>query len=289
MKKAAVPYERRGEWAVLPASRADAAPIPDKLQKQLKSAGEWVEQAGRLHIRLFPAESLRFSPVWAAIDILYEDDFCLVANKPAGMAVHPTAPDDAAITLANAVAAHYESTGQAVRVRHIHRLDADTTGPVLYAKNPLAQHRLDEAMRQKQITRMYLALVHGRPREHKGTINAAIGRDRHHPKRRRISPAGQPAVTHFTVVESFRSAALLRLQLETGRTHQIRVHVSAQGHPILGDLLYGGKPMAGLARQALHGAQLAFPHPWTGEPIAVEAPMAADMQQALNALRGQMD
>ncbi len=284
MSKKDVPYERRGEWAVLSTSRLTDVLFPQKLQRELKSAGDWVERAGKAHIRLFPAEEYRFDPIWSNIEILYEDDFCLVANKPARMAVHPTEPGEAAVTLAGAVAAYYESTGQAVCVRHIHRLDADTTGPVLYAKTPLAHYRLDEAMRQKQITRIYLALVHGRVREDSGSIDAAIGRDRHHSKRRRVSPSGQRAVTHFTVVERSRSATLLRLQLETGRTHQIRVHLSAHGWPILGDLLYGGKPQAGMARQALHGEKLLFPHPWTNEPIEVTAPLASDMQLAWAAL-----
>lgn len=279
-----IPYERRGEWAVIPATRLADAPLPLKLQQQLRSAGEWVERAGKVRLRLFPAEPFRFQPIWSDIEILYEDDFCLVAAKPAGLAVHPADPNHEGVTLASSVAAYYESTGQTVRVRHIHRLDADTTGPVLYAKNALAHLRLDEAMRQKRISRIYLAIVHGRLREDKGMIQAAIGRDRHHPKRRRVSPTGQPAVTHFTVLERFRSATLLRLQLETGRTHQIRVHLSSIGHPIIGDQLYGGRLQFGLTRQALHGEKLLFPHPWTNEHREVRVSIPSDMQAVLRAL-----
>jgi 23S rRNA pseudouridine1911/1915/1917 synthase len=182
-------------------------------------------------------------------------------------------------SLANAVAAYYASTGQAVAVRHIHRLDADTTGPVLYAKNALAQISLDAAMREKRIARVYLAVVHGVPARGRGTIDAPIGRDRHHAGRRRVSPTGEPAVTHYETVRAWpeHNTALLRLRLETGRTHQIRVHLSHIGHPLVGDTLYGGRPSPRIRRQALHGESLAFPHPWTRETVRVEAPLPADL------------
>ncbi|GIP39186.1 hypothetical protein J31TS4_24660 [Paenibacillus sp. J31TS4] len=260
--------------------------LPEGWVRKLAAGGGIVTAGGKVRLRLFPEEapSDRFVPEWRELDVLYEDDFCLVVNKPAGLAVHPTEPGGGG-TLANAVAAYYESTGQACRVRHIHRLDEDTTGPVLYAKNDWAQAALDEAMREKRVDRRYAALVQGVVRAGRGTIDAQIGRDRHHAKRRRVSPGGQRAVTRFETAERWADASLLRLRLETGRTHQIRVHLQHLGHPILGDRLYGGRTVPGLTRQALHGESLRFPHPFTGEPVTVEAPWPADMTALHERLR----
>jgi len=202
--------------------------------------------------------------------VLFEDDWCLVMDKPAGMPVHASAPGQAG-TLDEAAARHCLSKGDPLPVRHIHRLDDETAGPVLYAKNDLAQLRLDEAMRAKQIGRQYAAVVQGRVRSRQGTIEAPIGKDRHHQARRRVSPNGDPAVTHYEVLEVFKDATWVRLTLETGRTHQIRVHMSHIGHPLVGDALYGGvSPL--LTHQALRGEQLVFAHPFTNQTLTVLAP-----------------
>lgn len=289
---------RKGEWlevrfaAGRDGKARDAASlgVPDKLLRKLRQSDGCLEEERLVRLRLFPGEAAGFPAAWADIEVLYEDDFCLVANKPAGMPVHPSAPGQTN-TLANAVAAHYEATGQACRVRHIHRLDEMTSGPVLYAKNELAQLVLDEAMRVKAIVRTYAAVAAGKFGTSRGTVNAPIGRDRHHAGKRRVSESGDPAVTHYEVVERYRDAALLRVRLETGRTHQIRVHMSHIGHPLLGDPLYGAASREAapavpeMRRQALHGEALVFAHPWTHETIRVEAPRPADLAALIDALR----
>ncbi|MEO3947168.1 RluA family pseudouridine synthase [Gorillibacterium sp. CAU 1737] len=289
-------YGRRmGEWLELSSLLPSESEIGSWLMaeygftplelKPFASSDSLRVKGGRVHLRLFPDEAPQFEPEWDLPEpaILFEDDFCLVVNKPAGMAVHP--PESGAPgSLAGAISAYFASTGQLCRVRHIHRLDADTTGPVLYAKNSFAQRRLDEEMRVKAIERLYLALVQGSPRKAQGTIDAPIGRDRHRSGFRRVSPSGERAVTHYEVVEALPEAALVKLQLETGRTHQIRVHLASIGHPLLGDRSYGGKPVA-MNRQALHGSELVFRHPFTREEIRVHAPLPDEFTALLAELR----
>jgi 23S rRNA pseudouridine1911/1915/1917 synthase len=250
-----------------------------------KRKGEYVELPDRTRLHVFPAEALGFAANYARpLAILYEDDFCLVVHKPAGVKVHPSDVKSAELdTLANDVAAHYEMTGQAVAVRHVHRLDTDTTGPVLYAKGKFALAKLDAAMREKAIGRRYVALTEGTFKKKSGTIDQPIGKDRHHKQRRRVSPTGQPAITHFERIAQYPDYAFVALTLDTGRTHQIRVHLSHLGHPLVGDTLYGGKPLPGiLERQALHGFELQFPHPLTGETIIVRDPIPSDFQNAMH-------
>ncbi|WP_127529725.1 RluA family pseudouridine synthase [Paenibacillus kobensis] len=202
--------------------------------------------------------------------VLFEDDHVLVMDKPAGMAVHPSRQGERG-TLDEAAARHLLLRNDPLPVRHIHRLDNETSGPVLYSKNDLAQLRLDEAMRSKSIDRIYAAFVHGTVRSCTGTIDAPIGRDRHHAARRRVVQGGDPARTHYEVLEQYRDAALVRLKLETGRTHQIRVHMSHIGHPLIGDSHYGGKTQW-LAHQALHGERLLFTHPLHGGRMETASP-----------------
>lgn len=205
----------------------------------------------------------------ARIEVLYEDDHLLVANKPAGMPVHG-ANKGQRNSLDVAVAVHMLRQNDPIIIRHIHRLDDDTSGPVLYAKNELAQQRLDEQMRNKEIEREYIAIVHGKLNSKKGTISEPIGKDRHQPKRRLVTPKGESAITHYELLESSELYSVVKLRLETGRTHQIRVHMSHIRHPLVGDQLYGGNTEL-LAHQALHGASLRFTHPVLGEEMIVEA------------------
>jgi 23S rRNA pseudouridine1911/1915/1917 synthase len=284
---------RKGEWweLKLPDGLAEAPigailkqlPVPAKLAGRLIAAKGAIKQGKQLRLKLFPPEEPGFPGDWAELNILYEDDFSLVVNKPAGVEVHPSVQGQRG-TLAHAVAAYYEATGQRCRVRHIHRLDKETTGPVLYAKNELAHYVFDKAMREKEIERIYVAIAEGVISKAKGTIDAPIGQDRHHPTRRRVSETGEPAVTRYEVVETFPDLTLVRLRLETGRTHQIRVHLSHIGHPLTGDGMYGGSRRY-MQRQALHGEKLVWRHPWTGERLEVRAPLPEDMDRLLQELR----
>lgn len=254
--------------------------MPEKLHLRLRREGGIQWKGDRLRLALFPDREAGLEPIWEELEVLYEDDFCLVAHKPAGLAVHPDG-SGTGVTLDHLVAAHYITSGENVAVRHIHRLDKDTTGPVMYAKNEFAQLVLDENMREKSISRHYAAIVEGIVPPALKVIDAPIGRDRHHAARRRVSPGGQSAVTRIIEREALHGGSLVHVQLETGRTHQIRVHLSHMGHPLYGDELYGGPIWASSAagRHALHGEALSFRHPWSGEQLEVSDPWPEDMLQ----------
>ncbi|MEF3304969.1 RluA family pseudouridine synthase [Paenibacillus sp. GYB003] len=286
---------RKGEWLELKLPDGLSAapigaimkqlPIAPKLAGKLVASNGAVKQGHSLRLKLFPQEAPGFPADWEELNVLYEDDFTLVVNKPAGVEVHPSVQGQRG-TLAHAVAAYYEASGQSCRVRHIHRLDKETTGPVLYAKNEFAHYEFDKAMREKKIERIYLAVAEGVFAQKRGKIDKPIGQDRHHSTRRRVSETGEPAVTLFDVVDTFADHTLVRLRLETGRTHQIRVHLSSIGHPLAGDGMYGGTRRY-IHRQALHGEKLVWFHPWTGERMEVRAPLPADMGKLLDDLRGE--
>lgn len=288
-------YRRKGEWLELSLPGDDLTQeerllwiaarsgIPHPFLRRLEQSGGMEHQKGRLRLRLFPRETAQVEGEYADLDIVHEDDFCLVAMKPAGMPVHPSEPGQGG-TLDHAVAYYYETTGQHCRLRHIHRLDNDTTGLVLYAKNEFAQQVLDEAMRRKAIRRTYLAVAQGRLDPPAGVIDRPIGKDRHNAKRRRVSPRGAPARTRYRTLEQAPGAALVELELDTGRTHQIRVHMQHAGAPLVGDSLYGGSARL-FNRQALHGYKLEFDHPWSGEPIELSTPLPEEMASLWNRLQ----
>lgn len=225
----------------------------------------------RLQIKFFDEQEFGVIPSYFDIDILYEDDHLLVVNKPSGMDTHPNEPTQTN-TLANAVAYYLQSKGEYRKILHIHRLDQNTTGAILFAKHSFISAILDRMLEERKIKRTYVALTDGIIRKKKGTIDAPIGRDRHHPTKRRVSPTGQKAVTHYKVLNVFQNKdqSMIQCELDTGRTHQIRVHLSSIGHPISGDTLYGGKPI--FPRQALHAIKVAFIHPFTEEKIVCYAP-----------------
>ncbi|GGG20472.1 RluA family pseudouridine synthase [Paenibacillus abyssi] len=265
--------------------------FPEKWINRLFSVGGIRLENGVLRLRAFPEADLRVHLLYKAAaatvrqpvpPVLFEDDHCLVFDKPIGMPVHPAFPGQSG-TLDEASIRYMLQTGQSAPVRHIHRLDEDTSGPVLYAKNDLAQWRLDEAMRSKQIERRYIALVQGIISQTQGTIDEPIGRDRHHSARRRVSPTGDQAVTHYEVLERYDRASLVRIQLETGRTHQIRVHFSYLGHPLIGDKLYGGDQRL-LDHQALHGERLFFSHPWDKRGMEIHSPYPAWLSKLIQRL-----
>jgi len=247
-----------------------------RMEKQVKVNGKefnWInplKTGDKLQLQLFQDEEFGVIPEYVDIEILYEDDHIIVFNKPANMDTHPNTPNQTN-TLANAAAFHLQSKGELRKIKHIHRLDRDTSGAVLFAKHKLIGSLLDKLLEEREIKRTYLALVHGLMKSKKGTIREPIGRDRHHATRRRVSPTGQSAITHYELLETFPkdNLSLVKCQLNTGRTHQIRVHLSYLGHPLAGDVLYGGKPI--FNRQALHAAKLLIPHPFTDELICCKA------------------
>jgi len=220
------------------------------------------------------------------LSVPYEDEHLLVVDKPAGLVVHP-APGHAQGTLVHGRLAYdVEGGEEADRPGIVHRLDRDTSGLLVVARSPEAHRRLQELVHDRAITREYLALVVGRPRSRRGTIDAPIGRDRHDPLRHSLdTDTPRDAVTHFEVEELLRRHALLRVRLETGRTHQIRVHLAAVDLPVAGDPVYGRPGELGLERQFLHAARLAFPHPMTGEVVDVRSPLPEDLEAALSVAR----
>jgi 23S rRNA pseudouridine1911/1915/1917 synthase len=217
----------------------------------------------------------------------YEDEHLLVVDKPAGIVVHP-APGHAEGTLVHGLLAYDVAGGdEADRPGIVHRLDRDTSGLLVVARSPDAHRALQELVRSRSLTREYLALVVGRPRSRRGTIEAPIGRDRLDPLRHSLdTDTPRDAVTHFEVEELLSRHALLRVTLETGRTHQIRVHLAAIDLPVAGDPLYGRPGELGLERQFLHAARLSFVHPLTGGEIDVASPLPADLEPTLTAARG---
>jgi 23S rRNA pseudouridine1911/1915/1917 synthase len=218
--------------------------------------------------------------------VVWEDEHLLVVDKPAGVVVHPSAGHGTG-TLVHGLLAHDIGGGEAGRPGIVHRLDRDTSGLLVVARSEEAHRRLQRLLRSRKLVREYLALVRGRPRSREGRIEAPIGRDRHDATRISLdSAAPREAITHFDVIELLRAHSLLRMRLETGRTHQIRVHLAAIDLPVSGDPVYGVEGDLGLERQFLHAARLAFPHPFEDELVEVESALPADLAAALDRARG---
>lgn len=237
-----------------------------------------VKKGDRLFIDLQENEESSVIPEYGELDILFEDRHMLIVNKPAGISTHPNEEGQTG-TLANLIAYHFQVNGETIKVRHVHRLDQDTSGAVVFAKHRLAHAILDQQLEQKTLRRTYLAIVEGKLKPKKGKIDSPIGRDRSHPTRRRVSPGGQAAVTHYRTlaINAREQLSLAELELETGRTHQIRVHMASIGHPLTGDTLYGGGSQF-LNRQALHAKKVQAVHPITEELVVAEAPLPADIE-----------
>jgi len=222
------------------------------------------------------------------LNILFEDADILVLNKPAGLVVHP-APGHSSGTLVNALLHHckdLKGIGGEQRPGIVHRLDKDTSGVLVIAKNDFAMAGLAAQFKSREVRKQYAALVWGRPVPERGTIKTLVGRNPHDRKKMSAKPSsGRPAVTHYETIQKFPDASFLRVHIETGRTHQIRVHLAHIGHPVVGDTQYGRAPKTNqsisAARQMLHAEQLAFTHPRTGRPLEFKAPIPEDMRTLL--------
>jgi 23S rRNA pseudouridine1911/1915/1917 synthase len=250
-------------------------------------AGKSVRLAGGEEIEL-PALDPRarsvLEPEDVGLRIAHEDEHLLVVDKPAGVVVHPGAGHGTG-TLVHGLLKHGAAGGEEERPGIVHRLDRDTSGLLVVARSQEAHERLKRLVQQRRLRREYLALVRGRPRSRTGRIEAPIGRDRRDPTRQSLdTDRPREAVTHFELLELIGQNALLRVRLETGRTHQIRVHLAAIDLPVIGDSVYG-VPDPALGRQFLHAARLAFEHPFTGARVDVESPLPDELDGYLASLR----
>ena len=230
-------------------------------------------------------QSLELTPENIPLDIVYEDDDVIVVNKPQGMVVHP-APGHPDHTLVNALLYHspLSTINGTFRPGIVHRIDKDTSGLLMVANNDLAHQSLAEQLRNKTNKREYLALVYGQIKEDEGTIDAPLGRNPQDRKKQAVVKGGRHAVTHFKVMKRYDNFTLVKCILETGRTHQIRVHMKYIGHPLVGDPLYGPRKVIGKDGQFLHAALLGFKHPRTGKELVFEAPLPENFQKMLDKL-----
>ena len=222
-------------------------------------------------------EQSKVIPADLPLTICYEDEYMLIATKPAGMLTHPLT-FEAENTLANAVMHHFQKTGQQIGCHPLYRLDRNTSGLVVFAKLPQLQHLFGG--NHQQLKRYYLAIVHGSISPPDGTVDAPIGRAADSIILHQVSLDGKRAITYYRTLKTYPNYSLVELNLATGRTHQIRVHMAHLGHPLLGDDLYGGRRDL-ITRHALHAYRLQFTHPFTHEEITVESPLPADMQKLL--------
>ena len=258
-----------------------------RLGEHLVKAGARLEAGQRVRVQVPPAEPASARPEAIPLDILYEDVDLLVIDKPAGMTVHPS-PGHANATLVNAILAHtpdLSGIGGVARPGIVHRLDRDTSGIILVAKNDAAHNGLARQLRERTIEKTYLALVEGTPKPAEGVSDAPIARDPRNRQRMAIVEGGREATTGYGVVERLRGVSLVEARPKTGRTHQIRVHLAAIGHPIVGDRVYGHASEL-VQRQFLHAARIAFTHPRTGARMEFEAPLPDELRRALGHARG---
>jgi 23S rRNA pseudouridine1911/1915/1917 synthase len=268
-----------GDGSVLvngrPAAKSDRVP-----------AGEWLDVTLPPVVEVQP----RAEPVPGLI-VVYEDDDILVVDKPPGVAAHPTPGWTGPTVLQGLLAAGHTiaTSGAAERQGIVHRLDAATSGLMVVAKSERAYSALKRAFREREVDKIYHALVQGHPDPLRGTVDAPIARHPSGDGRFAVVAGGRPSVTHYDTLEAFRAASLIEVVLETGRTHQIRVHMAAIRHPCVGDRLYGADPMLaarlGLTRQWLHAVRLGFAHPADGRRVEFTSEYAPDLSRALDLLR----
>lgn len=276
-------------------SRTRAAAIADEggVELDFRPAGrsDRLSAGAMLSVRWEEPSAVAIEPIEVpGMGVVFEDDDLIVVDKPAGVAAHPS-PGWTGTTVIGGLAAagvRVSTSGAAERAGVVHRLDAGTSGLMVVAKSESAYTSLKRAFKERTVDKVYLALAQGHPDPTSGTIDAPIGR---HPKadyRFAVIADGRPSVTHYDTVEAFRAATLMEVHLETGRTHQIRVHFSHLRHPLVGDTTYGADPglaeRLGLTRQWLHAARLGFAHPASGEQVEFASPLPADLQHALDLL-----
>jgi 23S rRNA pseudouridine1911/1915/1917 synthase len=261
-----------------PASKSDRVP-----------AGEWLE------VSLPPTPGpapVNPQPV-PGLTVVYEDTDIVVVDKPTGVAAHPTTGWTGPTVLEGLLAAGHTiaTSGAAERQGIVHRLDANTTGLMVLAKSEHAYSALKRAFREREVDKRYHTLVQGHPDPLRGTVDAPLGRHPSGDGRFAVIAGGRPSITHYDTLEAFRAASLVEVRLETGRTHQIRVHMAALRHPCVGDRLYGADPVLaarlGLTRQWLHAVRLGFAHPADGHPVEFTSDYPADLTHALDVLRAE--
>jgi 23S rRNA pseudouridine1911/1915/1917 synthase len=249
-------------------------------------AGLRLAPGDRVSVVVPPPAPSHAEPEAIPLDVIFEDADVLAVNKPPRMTVHPAAGHTAG-TLVNAILAHCDDLsgiGGVMRPGIVHRLDRDTSGIILVAKNDAAHNALARQLKDRTIEKVYVALVEGTPKPAEGAIDAPIARDRAQRQRMAVVSGGREAVTAYRVVERFRGFSLLEARPKTGRTHQIRVHLAAIGHPIVGDRVYG-KRSPFVDRQFLHALRISFDHPRTATRMTLEAPLTPDLAAALVKLR----
>lgn len=243
-----------------------------------------VKENDKIEINLSKEESQDFKPEKMSLNIVYEDEDILVLNKEPFMVVHPTKSHQTG-TLANGILYYFKESSQNCIVRLVSRLDMNTSGLIIIGKNQYSHMTLSNEMKTDKFRKRYLALVHGNLRELEGTINGAIYRPEQESFKRIVDPRGQESITHYRVVERYKDADLVECLLETGRTHQIRVHLCHLGHPIWGDSLYGTKDDEFISRQALHAYGLDFYSPKTKIPLSLRAELPEDIKNLINILK----
>lgn len=252
-----------------------------------------VAEGDVIRVRMLREQSDDILPEPIPLEIVFEDDDLMIVNKPAGIVVHPTHGHYTG-TLANGIVYHWQEKGERVRFRPVHRLDEDTSGLVAIAKTSYVHQQLSEQLQAGTVTKLYRTYVYGCPQPLAGTVDAPIDRDPLEPHLRIVTPDGYASVTHYETAESFGNgiAAAVKLKLETGRTHQIRVHMRHIGCPLIGDKLYGPKETAVAAweeaagRQALHAETLGLTHPLTGERMVWHATLPQELVQLEQTLKG---
>lgn len=249
------------------------------LNNKFVSSATILQKNDRLTIKAFEKNDYMYTPTPSSIDIIYEDDFLLIVNKPAYLPVYPDSLEKTD-SLSHYVSYYYQQSGYDIPVRPIHRLDNDTTGLVIYCKCAFIQPLLDYQLSIKEINREYKAIVKGNLDKKEHIVKTNTARDRHNSKKMRVSKEGKETITHYQLIKNYHDYAYIRCQLETGRKHQIRVHMAYTGHPLIGDTLYG-QPSHKIKRQALHAYLIEMVHPITLETLHIECPNPQDIQNLL--------